>query len=138
VIATKVYGRTRPGPNGAGISRKAIFAGMDNSLHRLGMDYVDLYQIHRFDHATPIEETLEALHDIVKAGKVRFQSGYRGGCPGIDVSLSGQRSRMAGVRHAVVRYASRRSRRDRRLVATRSVTRSRGSLIGEFGTRRLR
>src|ERR1700728_1191624 len=72
VIATKVYGRMRPGPNGAGLSRKAIFAEIDNSLHRLGMDYVDLYQIHRFDHETPIEETLEALHDVVKAGKARY------------------------------------------------------------------
>lgn len=72
VIATKVYGRMRPGPNGAGLSRKAIFAELDASLRRLGMDYVDLYQIHRFDHATPIEETLEALHDVVKAGKVRY------------------------------------------------------------------
>ena len=72
VIATKVHGRMRPGPNGAGLSRKAIFAEMDNSLRRLGMDYVDLYQIHRFDHATPIEETLEALHDLVKAGKTRY------------------------------------------------------------------
>src|SRR6202040_1858211 len=72
VIATKVYGRMRPGPNGAGLSRKAIFAEIDNSLRRLGMDYVDLYQIHRFDHGTPIEETLEALHDIVKAGKARY------------------------------------------------------------------
>ena len=72
VIATKVYGRMRPGPNGAGLSRKAIFAEIDASLTRLGMDYVDLYQIHRFDHDTPIEETLEALHDIVKAGKARY------------------------------------------------------------------
>jgi 1-deoxyxylulose-5-phosphate synthase len=72
VIATKVYGRMRPGPNGAGLSRKAIFSEIDNSLHRLGMDYVDLYQIHRFDHETPIEETLEALHDLVKMGKVRY------------------------------------------------------------------
>ena len=72
VIATKVHGRMRPGPNGRGLSRKAIFAEMDNSLRRLGMDYVDLYQIHRFDHDTPIEETLEALHDLVKAGKVRY------------------------------------------------------------------
>src|SRR5256885_10328247 len=62
----------RPGPNGAGLPRKAIFAEIDNSLRRLGMDYVDLYQIHRFDHDTPIEETLEALHDIVKAGKARY------------------------------------------------------------------
>jgi aryl-alcohol dehydrogenase-like predicted oxidoreductase len=72
VIATKVYGRMRPRPNGAGLSRKAIFAEIDNSLHRLGMDYVDLYQIHRFDHDTPIEETLEALHDVVKSGKARY------------------------------------------------------------------
>ena len=72
VIATKVYGRMRPGPNGAGLSRKAIFAEIDNSLRRLGMDYVDLYQIHRFDHETQVEETLEALHDLVKAGKVRY------------------------------------------------------------------
>jgi aryl-alcohol dehydrogenase-like predicted oxidoreductase len=72
VIATKVHGRMRPGPNGAGLSRKAIFAEIDASLTRLGMDYVDLYQIHRFDHDTPIEETLEALHDIVKSGKARY------------------------------------------------------------------
>ena len=72
VIATKVYGRMRPGPNGAGLSRKAIFAEIDSSLRRLGTDYVDLYQIHRFDHDTPIEETLEALHDVVKAGKARY------------------------------------------------------------------
>jgi aryl-alcohol dehydrogenase-like predicted oxidoreductase len=72
VIATKVYGRMRPGPNGAGLSRKAIFAEIDASLRRLGMDYVDLYQIHRWDYDTPIEETLEALHDVVKAGKARY------------------------------------------------------------------
>ena len=72
VVATKVYGRMRPGPIGAGLSREAIFAEIDNSLRRLGMDYVDLYQIHRFDHDTPIEETLEALHDVVKAGKARY------------------------------------------------------------------
>src|SRR3954451_19552571 len=72
VIATKVYGRMRPGPNGAGLSRKAIMGELDASLRRLGTDYVDLYQIHRWDYATPIEETLEALHDVVKAGKVRY------------------------------------------------------------------
>src|ERR1700755_2036266 len=72
VLATKVNSRMRPGPNGAGLSRKAIFAEIDNSLRRLRMDYVDLYQIHRFDHETPIEETLETLHDIVKAGKARY------------------------------------------------------------------
>jgi aryl-alcohol dehydrogenase-like predicted oxidoreductase len=67
-----VHGRTRPGPNGVGLSRKAIMAEIDNSLRRLGTDYVDLYQIHRWDPRTPIEETLEALHDIVKAGKARY------------------------------------------------------------------
>ncbi len=72
VIATKVHGRMRKGPNGAGLSRKAIMTEIDASLRRLGTDYVDLYQIHRLDHATPIEETLEALHDVVKAGKARY------------------------------------------------------------------
>lgn len=72
VIATKVNGRMKPGPNGAGLSRKAILSEIDASLKRLGIDYVDLYQIHRFDHHTPIEETLEALHDVVKAGKARY------------------------------------------------------------------
>ena len=72
VLATKVNGEMRKGPNGKGQSRKAIFSELDNSLRRLKTDYVDLYQIHRFDYATPIEETLEALHDVVKAGKVRY------------------------------------------------------------------
>ncbi|UOB15402.1 aldo/keto reductase [Streptomyces sp. HP-A2021] len=72
VIATKVTGRMRPGPNGAGLSRKAILSEIDNSLRRLGTEYVDLYQIHRWDHRTPIEETMEALHDVVKAGKARY------------------------------------------------------------------
>jgi aryl-alcohol dehydrogenase-like predicted oxidoreductase len=72
VIATKVYGRMRQGPNGSGLSRKAIMREIDDSLRRLGTDYVDLYQIHRWDYGTPIEETLEALHDIVKAGKARY------------------------------------------------------------------
>jgi aryl-alcohol dehydrogenase-like predicted oxidoreductase len=72
VLATKVHGRMRPGPNGAGLSRKAIMTEIDGSLRRLGTDYVDLYQIHRWDYETPIEETLEALHDVVKAGKARY------------------------------------------------------------------
>jgi aryl-alcohol dehydrogenase-like predicted oxidoreductase len=72
VLATKVHGRMRPGPNGAGLSRKAIMTEIDHSLRRLGTEYVDLYQIHRWDPATPIEETLEALHDVVKAGKARY------------------------------------------------------------------
>lgn len=72
VIATKVFFRMHQGPNGAGLSRKAIMTEIDNSLRRLGTDYVDLYQIHRWDNDTPIEETMEALHDVVKAGKVRY------------------------------------------------------------------
>ncbi|MFK0172722.1 aldo/keto reductase [Streptomyces sp. NPDC090306] len=72
VLATKVHGRTRPGPNGGGLSRKAIMSEIDLSLGRLGTDYVDLYQIHRYDPHTPVEETMEALHDLVKAGKVRY------------------------------------------------------------------
>jgi aryl-alcohol dehydrogenase-like predicted oxidoreductase len=72
VLATKVHGRMHAGPNGRGLSRKAIMAEIDASLRRLGTDYVDLYQIHRWDNDTPIEETLEALHDVVKAGKARY------------------------------------------------------------------
>ncbi|MBB6634511.1 aldo/keto reductase [Cohnella thailandensis] len=72
VIATKVFFRMQEGPNGAGLSRKAILSEIDNSLKRLGTDYVDLYQIHRWDYGTPIEETMEALHDVVKAGKARY------------------------------------------------------------------
>jgi aryl-alcohol dehydrogenase-like predicted oxidoreductase len=72
VIATKVHGQMTPGPNGRGLSRKHILSAIDASLQRLGMDYVDLYQIHRFDKATPIEETMEALHDVVRAGKARY------------------------------------------------------------------
>jgi aryl-alcohol dehydrogenase-like predicted oxidoreductase len=72
VVATKVRGVMRRGPNGHGLSRKAIFHEVDASLKRLGMDFVDLYQIHRWDPHTPIEETMEALHDVVKAGKARY------------------------------------------------------------------
>ena len=72
VIATKLNGVIRDGPNGGGLSRKEIFFELDESLRRLGTDYVDLYQIHRWDKATPIEETLEALNDVVRAGKVRY------------------------------------------------------------------
>jgi aryl-alcohol dehydrogenase-like predicted oxidoreductase len=72
VLATKVHGRMREGPNGAGLSRKAILQELDASLRRLRVDYVDLYQIHRFDPTTPLEETLEALSDAVKSGKVRY------------------------------------------------------------------
>jgi 1-deoxyxylulose-5-phosphate synthase len=72
VIATKVFMRMRPGPNGAGLSRAAILTEVDNSLRRLGTDHIDLYQIHRFDPTVPLEETLQALHDVVQAGKVRY------------------------------------------------------------------
>src|SRR5690348_17765336 len=72
VLATKVHGRMHDGPGGAGLSRKAILEQIDASLARLGTDYVDLYQIHRFDPETPVEETMEALHDVVKAGKARY------------------------------------------------------------------
>jgi 1-deoxyxylulose-5-phosphate synthase len=75
VLATKVNSRMRPGPNGMGLSRKAIFREIDDSLRRLGTDYVDLYQIHRWDPTVPIEETMEALHDVVKAGKARYIGG---------------------------------------------------------------
>ena len=72
VIATKVHGQMTPGPNGRGLSRKHILSAIDASLQRLGMDHVDLYQIHRWDPHTPIEETMEALHDVVRAGKARY------------------------------------------------------------------
>ncbi|HZR02245.1 MAG TPA: aldo/keto reductase [Burkholderiales bacterium] len=72
VLATKVFFPVRKGANAGGLSRKAIFADIDDSLRRLGMDYVDLYQIHRWDYNAPIEETMEALHDVVKAGKARY------------------------------------------------------------------
>jgi aryl-alcohol dehydrogenase-like predicted oxidoreductase len=72
VVATKVHGRTMPGENGRGLSRKHVLASIDASLERLGLDYVDLYQIHRWDHLTPIEETMDVLHDVVKAGKARY------------------------------------------------------------------
>jgi 1-deoxyxylulose-5-phosphate synthase len=72
VLATKLFGPIGPGPGGAGLSRRAVFEQVDASLRRLGTDYVDLYQIHRFDPHTPVEETMEALHDVVKAGKARY------------------------------------------------------------------
>ena len=72
VLATKVFGRMRPGPNGQGLSRKAILSEIDNSLDRLGVDHVDLYQIHRFDPFTPYEETMDALDEVVKSGKARY------------------------------------------------------------------
>ena len=72
IIATKVRGRMHEGPNGEGLSRKAILSEVDNSLMRLDTDYIDLYQIHRWDYETPIEETMEALNDVVRAGKARY------------------------------------------------------------------
>jgi 1-deoxyxylulose-5-phosphate synthase len=100
VIATKVYGRMRPGPNGGGLSRKAVMREIDDSLRCLGTDYVDLYQIHRWDYETPIEETLEALHDIVKAGKARYI--------GASSMHAWQFARALGIseRHGWTRFAS--------------------------------
>jgi aryl-alcohol dehydrogenase-like predicted oxidoreductase len=72
VLATKLFAPMGQGPGGAGLSRRAVFEQVDASLTRLGTDYIDLYQIHRFDRDTPVEETMEALHDVVKAGKVRY------------------------------------------------------------------
>src|SRR5215213_4726849 len=72
VVATKVHGRTMPGENGRGLGRKHVLASIDASLRRLGLEYVDLYQIHRFDPTTPIDETMEVLHDVVRAGKARY------------------------------------------------------------------
>lgn len=72
VLATKLFNQMTPGPNGRGLSRKHVMAAIDASLGRLGLDYVDLYQIHRFDPLTPVEETMEALHDVVRAGKARY------------------------------------------------------------------
>ncbi|HZP73822.1 MAG TPA: aldo/keto reductase [Gaiellaceae bacterium] len=72
VVATKVHGKTMPGENGSGLSRKHVLASIDASLQRLGLDYVDLYQTHRWDPRTPIEETMDALHDVVRAGKARY------------------------------------------------------------------
>ena len=100
VIATKVNGRMHKGPNGAGLSRKAILAEIDASLRRLGTDHVDLYQIHRWDDGTPIEETLEALHDVVKAGKAR--------CIGASSMYAWQFSKALHVaeRHGWTRFAT--------------------------------
>lgn len=72
VLATKVWGRMHEGPNGAGLSRKSIMSEIDKSLKRLGTDYVDLYIAHRWDYSTPIEETMEAMHEVVKSGKARY------------------------------------------------------------------
>ncbi len=100
VIATKVHGRMRSGPNGAGLSRVAIMTEIDASLRRLGTDYVDLYQIHRFDPHTPVEETVEALHDLVRVGKVRYV--------GASSMWAWQFSRMLHVaeRHGWTRFVS--------------------------------
>jgi aryl-alcohol dehydrogenase-like predicted oxidoreductase len=72
VVATKVHGKTMPGENGRGLGRKHVLASIDASLERLGLDYVDLYQTHRWDAATPIDETMEVLHEVVRAGKARY------------------------------------------------------------------
>jgi aryl-alcohol dehydrogenase-like predicted oxidoreductase len=100
VIATKVHGQMTPGPNGRGLSRKHILSAIDASLQRLGMDYVDLFQIHRFDRRTPIEETMQALHDVVRAGKARYI--------GASSMYAWQFARMQSVaeRHGWTRFVS--------------------------------
>jgi aryl-alcohol dehydrogenase (NADP+) len=100
VIASKVHFPTGKGPNNRGLSRKHIMAAVDQSLKNLGTDYIDLYQIHRFDYATPIEETLEALHDVVKAGKVRYL--------GASSMWAWQFAKMLGVaeRHGWTKFVS--------------------------------
>ena len=100
VLATKVHGRMHDGPNGAGLSRKAILSEIDNSLRRLRTDYVDLYQIHRFDPATPVEETVQALDDVVRSGKARYV--------GASSMYAWQFSKMlnAAERHGWARFVS--------------------------------
>src|SRR4029079_323073 len=100
VIATKVHGRMHDGPNGAGLSRKAILSEIDKSLKRLQTDYVDLYQSHRWDYQTPIEETMEALNDVVRAGKARYI--------GASAMFAGQFQRALHVaeRHGWTRFVS--------------------------------
>jgi aryl-alcohol dehydrogenase-like predicted oxidoreductase len=100
VIATKVHGRSMPGENGLGLSRKHVMASIDASLQRLGMDYVDLYQIHRWDPLTPIAETMDALHDVVKAGKARYI--------GASSMYAWQfaKAQAAAERHGTTRFAS--------------------------------
>ena len=96
VIATKLHGRMRDGPNGAGLSRKAILSEIDHSLKRLGTEYVDLYQIHRWDYETPIEETMEALHDVVQAPARRAISAPRQCGPGSSTRRCTSPRRTAG------------------------------------------
>src|SRR5881397_1706100 len=98
VIATKVHGTMHEGPNGSGLSRKAILSEIDNSLKRLGTVYVDLYQIHRWDYHTPIEETMEALHDVVRAGKARYL--------GVSAMFAWQRHQDSGLCRPSPRHAA--------------------------------
>jgi 1-deoxyxylulose-5-phosphate synthase len=104
VVATKVFYPTTPGPNGRGLSRKHLLAAIDASLERLGLDYVDLYQIHRWDPETPIEETMEALHDVVRAGKARYL--------GASATAAWQLAKAQAVaeRHGWTRFVSMQSR----------------------------
>ena len=122
VIATKVCSPMRPGPNGRGLSRKAIHHEIDASLKRLGTDYVDLYQIHRWDDATPIEETMEALHDVVKSGKARYlgASSMRGSSPRRNTSLRATGGRASSrCKTTGTCSTGRRSERWRRSATTR-------------------
>ena len=100
VVATKVFIRMAEGPNGAGLSRKAIMSEIDKSLTRLGMDYVDLYIIHRWDHTTPIEETMEALHYVVKADQARYTG------PSAMYAWQFQKDQQTADKHAFTRFIS--------------------------------
>src|SRR4051794_11967115 len=104
VVSTKVFYPTTLGPNGRGLSRKHILAAIDASLERLGLDYVDLYQMHRFDPETSIEETVDALHDVVRAGKAR----YIGACTMAAWQLA--KAQHAAERHGWTRFSSMQSR----------------------------
>ena len=101
MLATKVFMPMRPGPNGRGLSRKAILQEIDASLARLGTDYVDLYQIHRFDPTTPVEETMEALHDVVQGGQGPLPRGV------VDVRLAVRQDAARRARATAGRRSSR-------------------------------
>jgi aryl-alcohol dehydrogenase-like predicted oxidoreductase len=105
VLATKLFHRMCDGPGGGGLSRRAVFEQVEASLRRLGTDYVDLLQIHRFDPAVPVEETMEALHDVVKAGKVRYLGAASMG-PGDSPRCRRRRARTAGRRSSLCRTST--------------------------------
>ena len=139
VLATKVHGKMRDDPNGRGLSRKAIMGEIDASLKRLGTDYVDLYQTHRWDPETPIEETLEALHDVVKAGKARYIGASSMWAWQFMKALSLQRangwSRFVSMQNHLNLSTARRSARCCRSAAPRGSGSSRGRRSRAAGLR---